>query len=177
MKRILLLPILFFFAATLFINAGGKCKFDYDKVDKFSGKKIMFTNVKLERGMYSQIGNNAGEYYFSLGLVFSGELNAIITPNDTMAMRLENGKMLKFTVKEDCTPKSQIHADAYSAGVSTTYSPNYYMSKKRMEKLSESPIVALKLHLGNQDVIIEIKESKAKKIMEAAACLISESQE
>ena len=178
MKRLLLLPILFFFAATLFVNAGDKCKFDYDKVDKFSGNHVRYTGYTLSSMLYSypfkvQLGDNAGKFYFNYLFVQSGDNLSRLSTTDTSFIKLENGKTIKLSVTEDVAPTAQVAG----ASVVTYYSPIFYIKKSKMQALAESPIVALKLVIAGKEYTVEVKESKAKKIMEAAGCLVSEHQE
>ncbi len=174
MKRLFLLPVLFIFTATLFVNAGDKCKFDYDKVDKFSGNHIRYSTFGMGVSYNKiQIGDNAGKFYFNFLLVDYGDNLAKLSTADTSFIKLENGKMIKLAVQEDVAPTAQVSGSS----ILTSYSPIFYIKKSKMVALSESPIVALKIVVAGKEYTFEIKESKAKKIMETAGCLVVEHQE
>ena len=120
-----------------------------------------------------QLGDNAGKFYFNYLFVQSGDNLSRLSTSDTSFLKLENGKTIKLSVTEDVAPTAQVAGGA----VVTYYSPIFYIKKSKMVALSESPIVALKIVVAGKEYMVEVKESKAKKIMEAADCLVSEHQE
>jgi hypothetical protein len=165
-----------FLAGTLLVTiislssfSGGKCKFDYNKEDKFTGGVIKYSTYEFEHTKF-RLGSNSGQLYIYFEYAQEGEMRDILTTSDTSLIKLENGKVIKIIPNENCKSIPYVA----TVGVWTYWGPTCNISNKLMKILSESPIVALKLKVAGKDFIVDVKKSKASKIMETAACLITE---
>ncbi len=177
-----------FFIATLLVAvisfssfSGGKCKFDYDKKDEFSGKSVRYSKFTLQyKGDYTTVGalieydmtvgDNSGQFYLTTDFSLAGETRELFTPSDTSLIKLENGKIIKIVPNDEFKPTAQLMGPS----VFTSWKPIFNISKAKMQKLSESPIVAIKVVYGGKEFNIKPRDSKAAKVMETAACLTSE---
>jgi hypothetical protein len=169
-----------FFAATLLVAvisfssfSGDKCKYDYEKEDKFSGgvKKYSTCYLVQDDKCTVEIGSSAGKNYFKLHHNVSGESDEVLSTTDTIQLRLEDGNMVSLVPRTNVKAVSKILVNY----IVSYWEPVCNISKGKLKKLSESQIVAVKITIAGKEDIIEVKLKRhAKHLMETAACLLAD---
>ncbi len=163
--------LIFLFLTTLTAFSQKKCKFDYEKEDKVSGKTIRFYEFNiLLAGVKIQIGNNGPQSYFNFGIDMVGEKEEVIRKEtDTLYIRLANKELLTLNPKENT--KGTAHINEQQRQVKTFFAPMYYMTEDQLKMLSESPIVGFKFLIEGLEYTVEMPDKKGEKIMEGFGCL------
>jgi hypothetical protein len=167
MKKI---SLLFLAGLLCHLSSAQKCKFDYDKVDAFTGKRTFSMKPDLARGWGMAIGNTAGNNEISISVIVGGITKNVINKGDTLMMALEGGKPIILKANAEYLPASNVAGTT----VYSSYLANYSISKDDLQRLSEKKMTALRMYVGASAFNLEVKEKNAEKISKAAACVAAE---
>ena len=162
--------------------AGGKCKYDYDKKDVFSGKRVCYKSFTLFKknvqfgnptGLFRyefKIGKNGNDYFLEINLNICGIIRTIVGSTDTTFIKLDNGNLIKIVPKGEYRPVAKLDGIMEYSNyiISFTLDPSDFI------KLSESKIFGIKSMIGPSENIVSPKESNSLDILEIINCLKAE---
>lgn len=158
--------------------AHGQCKWDVNKKDKFSGKKIL-ASKKL--WSYQEVikGTYSDNCYLEIGcedsipklhvwyLIEPALTNGAVINTVSLSFRLENDEVLELTQSKNVT-----------AGVVCCYGTNIEftveLTKEQVNAFSKSKIIGAKFTAGEYENAFELKNKAVKKIMKYFGCLLTE---
>ena len=166
MKKILYLAIL----CSLSINAFAQCHYETDKVDKFSGNKVLAT--KYERilkgdGRVVDCAARLNGDYKSLSFKYTSF--SICSTNE--------GNKLLFLLSDNsqdtliCGKYSVAEPVPGSYPTIWTIYVTYTLNNNSIEKLSTSKITDIKFYTNDGYVEMELKEKNQSKIAELISCI------
>jgi hypothetical protein len=163
---------IFLFIAAFFCEYGfaQKCKFDFDKVDAFTGKRTFSMKPDLARGWGMSISNTAGNYDIGISVIVGGITRNVINKGDTLMLALESGLPIVLRANAEYAPSS----NAAGTTVYSAYSAMYAISREDLQRLGQKKITALRMYVGSTNYTLEVKEKNAEKICKAAACVAAE---
>ena len=149
--------------------AAQKCKFDYEKKDQITGEQTKGNTFSIK--MWWKLGfNKAGDKYF-LGMVavINGNVRDIISPENTIIFKLANGEIITLYANDNHLPTAQ----ATQYGVQTTYNAKYNISKEDLEKLAASPLVYIRMGIGEtRRYESEFKTKEGTDFQNKARCIL-----
>lgn len=174
MKRIILLLIVVFSCAEL---SAQKCKYDFDKKDKFSGGRLTGYDYNVKSGISTKVKLaiylKGKKMVAEVTYVYGGELNGIITAGHKVNVRLEDEEVISLSSIGNSLPKTDIHVTSASASAITTYTILYEVDKQFLEKLATKMPLVVQVEVSDtQSFVDEIKEKNAVKMMEDMKCLL-----
>ena len=168
-----------FLTMTVFSFAGGKCKYDYNKKDAFTGKQICYNNFTLfkkniqfgnPKGLfryYLKIGKNGNEYFIEIDIYIVGIVRTIVENTDTTFIKLENDKIIKLVPKGEFKPVAKVDGLLDCSN----YVISFNIDNSDFSKLCESKVSIIKSMVGPNENIGSVKESSATDILEIVNCL------
>lgn len=146
------------------------CKFDYDKVDAFTGKRTVSMKPDLARGWGMAIISNGGNYEIDISVIVGGVTKNVINKGDTLMMAVEGSVPIILLAGKESAPTSNVAGTTiYSA-----YAASYPISRKELQRLSQGKMIALRMFVGSTPFNLEVKEKNAVKISKAAGCIAAE---
>ena len=173
MKSIKMLCCVLFCFILLKTADAQKCKFDFDQVDQFSGKRSVGMVCRIAKSWKMTLTKTDDAPGLVLSLLFPGEMNDQIVPNDTLMIALEGQKPLTFLALTDAPPTTSVIGTTEYAQVVTAYQIFYACRPSDFEQLAAHTPVALRVYFGKKFYTVQIKKRNAKKIMSKARCLVN----
>ncbi len=172
MKKISLLLLILFTIDCTQVSAQ-KCKVAKDPITNETIASFDF------KGRMVYYEHKQGKSTLEMRFTYGGQLNVIMEKGTELIFKLENGDILKLLTVSDATPKAQVVASQYSAGVITYYSYVMAISKEDMAKLAGSKTILIRFPngKGGQDDFIPKGRSKkiAGAIQKGAQCMMPNS--
>lgn len=128
-------------------------------------KKVMVSVSKLEQVWVS---NDNGTLTLGLELTYADIRKEKIMKGDSLILIIGDADFTTLRAKEDAPPVGK----ADDRVELTSYYPVYDLPEAVLEKLSRNTLSSLKIFFGSKDFnMLDIESKKAKKIMEASACV------
>ena len=167
MTKFLGLGILFFFLASMQLSAQ-KCKFDYEKEDPLTGAQTKGNTFTVK--VYWKIGfNKVGDKYtISMWLRMNGQVRDIITPENNIVFKLENGEIITVFANDSYVGRSQ----ATQNGVLTVYDAIFAVSEDDIKKLAASPLTYVRMPIGALTAESELNTKKGAEFQGKAKCIL-----
>lgn len=172
----ILLPLLMIFSFCTSVNAQkGKCKFDVEKKDAFSG--VEYKSVKVDIMATYEKANNRyslefikNDTLFTLTITrnFVGKLVDVIPQGHEILFKQAGGAIMHLLVSDETIPT----LNSTGTSVTSTYKISIKLSKDDLKKLSGKPITNLKFAIGKLDVQGEFSNEEAEKITQICKCLL-----
>jgi hypothetical protein len=178
MRTYKLLAFLLFLATTQSAFAQ-KCKFDTEKKDDFTNENVRSSKFKVGDFFYSWwilIEQKGPKYYMTIQSATTGKIDDIIPKGAKVMLKLDNGKIVSYTLSEDCVPNHNvINAGTSNPTITSTWLPKGELSKEDMTALSQAELVVIRMNIGGKDFDSPKPSGKeAKKIMQSAGCFLAE---
>jgi hypothetical protein len=153
----------------------GKCKFDVEKKDTFSGKEyksvkvnLMATHEKANHKYTFEFVKNDTIYYMIISRNFTGRLVEMIPQGEDILFKLNGGAIMYLSVLDETTPT----LNSTGLSVSSTYNLPLKLTKDLLEKLSSKTISSLKFAIGKLYIQDELSKEEAEKITSVCICLL-----
>lgn len=148
-----------------------KCRYIKDFKDPFTNElaQVAIGNPFAAKEVIFQLRN--GKLYLGLSIVFSDLGSMSFKKEDKISFKLANGEVIEISPETDVEPRcfmiGNIKAQQWAVAQE--------VSKEVFEKMTTSPIVAVKYRLINEYLITEkeIKDRQVNKIMENVSCMLT----
>ena len=146
------------------------CKYYKQGKDNTTGEPFKESrNVLVKNYAFQLKKEGASKLSCFMDIVIVGSLSYIITPKDTLYLKLENYEMVKLAPDKEYAPKKIANMN----GTVSRYMPSYRITKEIVEKLAASPVVKVRLSF-DKPIEGEPKKPEAEGIMKMAACMLLE---
>lgn len=145
-----------------------KCKFDYQKKDEITGEETKGSTFDVKRGWKLGLNKNGDQYSIGMLIQFDGNLRDIITPENTIIFKLENGEIITVNANQNYIPTAQ----ATGYGIVSMYNARYNISKDDLKKIASSPLTYIRVGIGLQTYDESIAVKKGKSFQEQANCIL-----
>jgi len=167
MKNIIrLLTVVVIFISTTAYSQ--KCKYDYQKKDEITGEETKGSTFDVKRGWKLGLNKNGNQYFLGMLIQLNGNVRDIITPENTIIFKLENGEIISVNASQDYVPTAQ----ATEYGIVSIYSVRYNISKEDLKKIASSPISYIRISIGLQTYDENIVSKKGKSFQDQANCIL-----
>ena len=166
--KILSVGILFFVVCTSQL-AAQKCKFDYQKTDQITGEETKGNTFTIK--MWWKLGFNkiGDKYYIGMAVVINGNVRDIISPENTIILKLANGELITLHANDTYLPTAQ----ATQNGVVSTYNAKYDISVKDLQKIATFPLIYVKAGIGDaRNYDSEFNVKKGDEFQNKARCIL-----
>ena len=80
--------------------------------------------------------------------------------------------MITVNANEEYIPSLDVNVIANQPSISSYYQARYNITKEDLKLLSESPVVNIKMIVGDGSYQSEVKKRRSKKILHNAYCII-----
>ena len=169
MKR----SIKFLVITTIFIfmsvqTYGQKCKYDYQKKDEITGEETKGSTFDVKRGWKLGLNKNGNQYSIGMLVQFDGNLRDIITPENTIIFKLENGEIITVNANQNYVPTAQ----ATQFGIVSMYNARYNITKDDLKKIASSSLIYIRIGIGLQTYDESIPSKKGKSFLDQANCIL-----
>ena len=148
-----------------------KCKYTLDETDPMTDARVRRTKMTLEgRDFVVNYYRKGDEFRVEMAVALIGERNFVVSEGTELSLKLSNGDIEVFKAAQRATPVS------YVAGtqVATNYNATFYCTEAQMALLAEHGFGVASIQLGDETVTRVVKEKKASKTKENAACILGD---
>ena len=148
-----------------------KCKYTIDETDPMTDARVRRTKMTLEgRDFVVNYYRKGDEFRVEMAVALIGERNFVVSEGTELNLKLGNGDIEVFKAAQRATPVS------YVAGtqVATNYSATFFCTEAQMALLAEHGFKVASIQLGDETVTRVVKEKKASKTQENAACILGD---
>ncbi len=114
------------------------------------------------------LNKNGNQYFLGMLIQLNGNVRDIITPENTIIFKLENGEIISVNASQDYVPTAQ----ATEYGIVSIYSVRYNISKEDLKKIASSPISYIRISIGLQTYDENIVSKKGKSFQDQANCIL-----
>ncbi len=153
----------------------GKCKFDVEKKDAFTGKQyrsvsidIMATHEKQNNRYTWEFIQNDSLLTLTITRRFAKGMTDVILQGHEFLLKQAGGFILHLLVAEDVTPE----LNSTGTTVASTYKIPIKLNKDNLKILSGKAITNLKFFVGKLEVQGELSGEEAEKIQQVCKCLL-----
>lgn len=169
MKNIIRLLSVAVVVITITTNAySQKCKYDYQKKDEITGEETKGSTFDVKRGWKFGLNKNGNQYSVGMLINLNGNVRDIITPENTIIFKLENGEIITVQANQDYVPTAQ----ATEYGIVSIYNARYAISKDDLQKMASSPLIYIRISIGIQTYDENLVAKKGKSFQEQASCIL-----
>lgn len=157
--------------AVIFISTNvysQKCKYDYQKKDEITGEETKGSTFDVKRGWKFGLNKNGNQYSVGMLINLNGNVRDIITPENTIIFKLENGEIITVKANQDYVPTAQ----ATEYGIVSIYNSRYTISKEDLQKMASSPVIYIRISIGLQTYDESLVAKKGKSFQEQASCIL-----
>ena len=167
-QKIVSLVIILVFAMNFNLSAQ-KCKYDYEKKDPITNELTKGNSFPVKT--YWKIGLNklGNQYWVGMYILYNTEIKDIITPENTMILKLQNGEIITVNASENFPPSYRVNVNSV-APITTAYQAKFTISEEDLKRLSESPLVFIRMGVGSRTQDSEIKNGS--KFQNNAKCIL-----
>lgn len=173
--KILSLGLLLLLFSTM-ILAQKKCKFDKDEKDKFTNEHVRSSKFQVGGMMYRWyilLEQKGDKYYMTYQIAVNGKVDDPITKGTKILMKLANDSVVALVADQDYTPQQSVVNNGDNPFIATMWLPKGELSKDQMNKLSASPIVAIRTNIAGKDLDSPNFSSKeSEKLEQTSACML-----
>lgn len=157
-------------------NLSSQCKYERNEQDQFTGSFVRESKPasilkKFSPPNYIDLSliQNGDEY--AIKLIWHGEPiseGTMIQPGDYLALKLSDGSVINASTKSES-------AAALNKAISVVYlESTYSVGQEDFKLLASKNITAIRITSGGKEYDYEIKFNAARKLMEAAMCMLRE---
>jgi len=148
-----------------------ECKFEFNTVDKFTGKPKVGDFYVLTGGHMLYFQKSEGEYTMELiTQAFNGYIRQGVEQGSEGQFRLSNGEFITFIVKENAV--ATVTQNYSTKDMQSKFTVKFSITEEEMIKFSNSAPVAYNFPLGSVSVKNDLPEKRGMKIMKTASCLL-----
>ena len=145
-----------------------KCKYDYQKEDKITGETTKGSTFSIKMWWKLGLNKNGNQYFIGMWIRINGNIRDVITPENTIIFKLENGEIITINANEDYFPSAQ--TDQY--GVYSDFNARFSISEEDMKKLAASPLVYVKVGVGARVYDESFATKKGRTFQNLAKCML-----
>ena len=145
-----------------------KCKYDYQKKDEITGEETKGNTFDVKRGWKLGLNKNGNHYFFGMLIYINGNVRDIVTPENTIIFKLENGEIITVNANQDYVPTAQ----ATEYGIVSMYNVRYNISKDDLKKIAYSPLTYIRAGIGMQTYDENIATKKGKSFQDQTICIL-----
>lgn len=170
-KKVVLLSVLCI--ALLSCGFAQKCKYDYNKVDEFSGTSSKGITVKFTRWFYIGMNKNGATFDSGASIILNGEYNQFVEKGDSLMLKLASGEVISLYSMDRYAPINQVVSAANGTPyVVSRYDVKYAMTEELLELLQSATVTHVRMIAGGYVHDEEVSEKEAEKIRSAASCIL-----
>jgi hypothetical protein len=168
-------PLLTLLIGCIALNAAAQpCKYVKPQKDEFTGKTYNMAKLAIGAPLAMReliIYETEGKYNVGLRITFNTDFAEVsFKKGDKVHLKLASGEIIDIVAAKDLAP---IVFRVLDVPLRMWY-VNQDVSKTVFEKLSQSPITAVRFKLNDADHDLPgIKERQAQKIMETVQCMLN----
>lgn len=158
--------MLFFFIAPQVYSQ--KCKFDYNKKDPLTGEATKGNTFKVHPNWHLGLNKIGDKYLVDMFMRVAGNTREIITPENTIIFKLENGEIITINADNEYVPIAEVYAD----GVVSQIRAKFTISEENLQKIAASPLTYVKMTIGARTYDFEFKTKKGAEFQNNAKCIL-----
>lgn len=145
----------------------------YPTSDPITGKRTyVYGPAHVGQGHSYEVNSDSDRTVLTLSIWQTGTTDAVVTPADTVYLRLESGTVLEVHVDADVAPQGQVWASQYSAGVTTSWMLKFTLKGDTLEKLRTERVDFVRVTIpGGTDVEYWTAVGKANRLRKVLACV------
>jgi hypothetical protein len=180
--RLSLQILLFITIGGLFIQSAQaqiKCKFDYEEDDPFTGKLSRGTSAtifptSISTREYWEIGFERvnDNYSVTNDISIAGKSDEYLYQGDSLMFATKDGSIISCYASERVSPVTRAERVMSHDLITTNYISTYTISRRQMEMLARSAVTSIRINIGEEVFMQEIKSRHAKDIMQDANCIL-----
>ena len=167
-QRIKFLGFAMLFVFTATIAFGQKCKYDYKKNDPITGEESKGSTFSIKIWWKLGLNKNGNQYFVGMFVRIDGNIRDVITPENTIIFKLENGDIITVNANEHYAPSAQ----AGQRGVHSDFRANYNISPEDMQKLAASPLTHIRMGIGTRVYDESFSAKRGKSFQNIAKCIL-----
>ena len=161
------------------VKAQKKCKFDYEKTDEFTGKIIKGNTTPIDKvtpfsqsSWYLGINREGDEFYISIYIQLSGELNTYLEKGDSLMFKFDDGEIITVYANKRSSPETNAGVVGNRLVVVTSYRTNYNITTEEMEKFTKSFVDYIRMNVYDKVIEKKLIEKYRKKLINNALCIM-----
>ncbi|OSZ79029.1 hypothetical protein CAP35_12495 [Chitinophagaceae bacterium IBVUCB1] len=159
--------------AVLNNETSAQCKYVKATKDEWTGKTMNTAQMAIGNALAGReviLQESGGTYYLGLRITFNTDFpDVAFKKGDKVSFKLANGEIIEVVSIKDLPPTMTRFMDVPVR----MWFVNQDVSKEVFEKLSASPITAIRFRLNDADQDLPaIKDKQTAKIMETAKCML-----
>ena len=164
------LVMLFIFSAVQ--AQSQECWYDYHEKDQITGNIVKGNTFNigsfLDRSWQLGLNKHGDQYFVGMYIRLSGNSRDVITPENTIIFKLENGEIITIHANEDYVPTSQTtHYEIVS-----WFNARYYISEDNMLKIASSRLIYIRVSVGTKIYDKSFSKKKGKLFQRSAKCIL-----
>lgn len=157
------------------IGSAQPCKYVKATKDEWTGKTMNTAQMAIGNALAGReviLQESGGTYYLGLRITFNTDFPDIaFKKGDKVSFKLANGEIIEVVSIKDLEPTMTRFMDVPVR----MWFVNQDVSKEVFEKLSASPITAIRFRLNDADHDLPaIKDKQTAKIMETVKCMLTQ---
>jgi hypothetical protein len=149
-----------------------KCWYDYHMKDPITDNEIkgITFNVGgfLDSRWQLELHKHGNQYFIGMYIKLNGNIREVITPENTIVFKLENGEIITIHANEDYVPTSQ----ATQYGIVSWFNARYVIPEDDMQKIAASQLTYIRASVGTQVYGGSISKKKGKLFQSNAKCIL-----
>ena len=162
------LAVLFIFVTAL--TYGQKCKYNYKRKDRLTGEISKgTTNFTVEYWWGLGLHKKGTQYFVATLFYLEGNLLDVITPEDKIIFKLENGEIITTYANEVYGSRG---TTTNQYGVITLFTVRYNITEFDLHKIATTPLTDIIMTFGNRTFEKNIPAKKGKSFQKKAICIL-----
>jgi len=148
-----------------------KCWYDYHEIDPITGnevKGITFSNAYFFPSWQLGLNKHGNQYFVSMYISLSGNTREIITPENTIIFKLENGEIVTIHANENYVPTSEVTIYGFSSWLTA----RYYISEDDLQRIASSRLTYVRVSIGPKIYDGSFSKRKGKQFQSNAKCIM-----
>jgi hypothetical protein len=145
-----------------------KCKYDYQRKDPLTGEETKGNTFGVNLWWKLGLNKNGDNYFVGMFIRLSGNVRDVITPENTIIFKLENGEIITIYASEEFVPTAQ----ATQNGVISVFNARFNISENDLQKIASSPLTYIKMSVGPRVYEETFASKKGKTFQEKARCIL-----
>ena len=163
--------VIFFICLTV-QSYSQKCWYDYLEVDPISGNNVKGITFSIGGFLFSDwdlgLNKHGNQYFVGMYIGLSGNIRDVITPENTITFKLENGEIITIYANEDYVPTSQVT----QYGIISWFNARYYISEGDLQRMASSRLIYVRASIGTKIYDAEFSRKKGKRFQSNAKCIL-----
>ena len=153
-------------------NEKGKCKYDINKTDEFTGKPIKSIYMALYYGNFILTFSKEDTVVTLLATIkINGSKVEPLKAGEEFQIKFENNEIITMAAIKDVSPTAQAYATSNSASIISYYIGVYHVGARELSILENNKATNIKIMVAGQPYQFAVGKSESPKISKAAYCI------